>query len=78
MDKLKSKGQNQTGNQEISAEPIGANTIIYISLGVKVLVAQSCPTLGDPIHCILLGSFVHGIFPGKNTGVGSHTLLQGI
>ena len=24
------------------------------------------------------GSFVHGIFPGKNTGVGCHFLLQGI
>ena len=24
------------------------------------------------------GSSVHGIFPGKNTGVGCHFLLQGI
>ena len=44
---------------------------------VEVLVALSCPTLCD-----------HGLqstrilwpwdFPGKNTGVGSHSLLQGI
>ena len=24
------------------------------------------------------GSSVHGIFPGKNTGIGCHPLLQGI
>ena len=39
----------------------------------KVKVAQSCPTLCDP----------HGLYrpwnsPGQNTGVGSHSLLQGI
>ena len=28
---------------------------------VKVLVAQSCPPLCDPIDCSLLGSSVHGI-----------------
>ena len=89
-------------------------------------VAQSCPTLCDPMDCSPSGSSVHGIFqarvlewgacaikstwkwkservsrsvvsdslwphglgptrllcpfsfPGKNTGVGSHSLLQGI
>ena len=39
---------------------------------VKVKVAQSCPTLGDP----------HGLYspwdsPGQNTEVGSLSLLQG-
>ena len=43
-----------------------------------VLAAQSCPTLCDPIDCSLPGSSVHGIFPGKNTGVGCHSLLQEI
>ena len=28
---------------------------------VKVLVAQSCPTLGNPMDCSLPGFFVHGI-----------------
>ena len=28
-------------------------------------VAQSCPTLSDPMDCILLGSSVHGIFQAK-------------
>ena len=39
-------------------------------------VAQSRLTPGDPMGCSLPGSSVHGIFPGKNTGVGCHFLLQ--
>ena len=31
-----------------------------------------------PMNCSPPGSSVHGIFPGKNTGVGSHSLFQGI
>ena len=44
------------------------------------LVAQSCLTLCDPMNmdCNLPGSSVHGDSPGKNTGVGCYTLLQGI
>ena len=42
------------------------------------LVTQSCPTLCDPMDCSPPGSSVHGDSPGKNTGVGCHTLLQGI
>ena len=45
---------------------------------VLCLVAQSCPTLCDPIDCSQPGSPVHGDCPGKNTGVGCHALLQGI
>ena len=45
---------------------------------IVVLVAQSCLTLCDPMDCSLLGFSVYGIFPGKNTGVGHHSLLQGI
>ena len=41
-------------------------------------VAQSCPTLCDPMDCSLPGFSVRGIFPGKSTGVGCHFLLQGI
>ena len=44
--------------------------------GMKVLVAQSCLTLFT--DCNLPGSSVHGDFPGKNTGVGCHALLQRI
>ena len=48
-------------------------------------VAQSCPTLSDPMDCSLPGSSAYGIFqarllrpwdfPGKSTGVGCHCLL---
>ena len=32
----------------------------------------------DPMDHSLPGSYVHADSPGKNTGVGSHSLLQGI
>ena len=38
-------------------------------------VAQSCPTLSDPMDCSLPGPSIHGIFPGKSTGVGCHCLV---
>ena len=40
-------------------------------------VAQSCPTLCNPMDCSLPGSSVHGIFHAS-TGVGRHFLLQGV
>ena len=43
-----------------------------------MLVAQSGLTLCDPMDCNPPGSSVHWDFPGKNTGVGCHFLLQGI
>ena len=42
------------------------------------LVAQSCPTLCDPMDCSPSGFSVHEDSPGKNTGVGCCALLQGI
>ena len=42
------------------------------------LVAQSCPTLCDPMDCSPPGSSVHGDSSGKNTGVDCQALLQGI
>ena len=41
-------------------------------------VAKSCPTLCDPVDCSRPGSSVHEVFPGKDTRVGCHSLLQGI
>ena len=38
----------------------------------------SCVWLCDSMDCSPPGSSVHGIFPGKNTGVGCHFLLQGV
>ena len=42
------------------------------------LVAQSCPTLCDPMVCSLPSSSIRGDSPGKNTGEGCHAFLQGI
>ena len=44
---------------------------------VEVSVTQLCLTLCDPMDCSPPGSSVHEIL-GKNTGVGCHSLLQGI
>ena len=60
--------------------------IIYLNHNHCCLVTQLCPTLCDPMVLGYLsismdysppGSSVHGIFSGKNTGVGCHFLLQG-
>ena len=56
----------------LPSEPPGKP--IYISL-YFCLVAQSCLTLCNPIHCSPPGSSVQGDSPGKNTGVGCHALL---
>ena len=44
-----------------------------------LLVAQSCPTLCDPMDCRQPTRLIcPGDYPGKNTAVGCHFLLQGI
>ena len=46
---------------------------------MKVKVTQSCLTLCDPMDCIGVTEFSHGLnSPGQNTGVGSRSPLQGI
>ena len=40
-------------------------------------VTRSCPTLCDPVDCSLPDFSVHGIFSGKNTGMGCHFLSRG-
>ena len=42
------------------------------------LLAQSCPTLCNPMDCSPPGSSVHGDSPGKNTAVVCYALLQEI
>ena len=42
---------------------------------MKVKVAQSCPTLCNPMDC---GLYSPWNSPGQNTGVGSLPLLQGV
>ena len=47
---------------------------LSLSLFSRSVVSNSC----DPMDFSPPGSSVHGDFPGKNTGVGCHFLLQGI
>ena len=49
----------------------------FSSLSQWSEVAQPCATLCNLMDCSLPGSSVHGIFPGKSTGVGSLSLLPG-
>ena len=58
----------------------GVDIVVDKSLKCTILylVAQSCLTLCDPMDCSLPGSSVLRDFPGKNTGVDCHFLLQGI
>ena len=56
----------------------GENSMIRATkmlCSVSCLVTQLCPTLCDPMDCSPLGSSVHRDSPGKNIGVGCHTLL---
>ena len=52
-------------------------TIFFFIINM-CLVTQSCPTLCNQMDCSPAGSSVHGDSPGKNSGVGSLSLLQGI
>ena len=54
-----------------------SNLWAHCYCAVLCLVAQSCPTLCDPMDCSSPGCSVHGDSPSKNTGVGYHALLQG-
>ena len=49
----------------LPSEPPGKSMRRHSSLKVKVLVAQSCPTLRDPMDCSPPGSSVHEIFQAR-------------
>ena len=49
---------------------------LFLSYSVVVIVPQSCPAFCNPVDCTRL--LCPWDSPGKNTGVGSHSLLQGI
>ena len=66
---------NVAGRNQIA---VGWDTKLVLSVCCAVLIiAQSCPTLYDPIN-YRSGSSVHGILQVKNMGVACHALLQGI
>ena len=80
-------GRRLLGNSIPKLQRLYGCPLYYVSLcvcecvcvcAVLCLVAQSCPTLCNPMDCSLPGSTVHGDSLGKNTGVGCHALFQGI
>ena len=52
--------------------------MVSVCVKVKVLFAQWCLILCEPMEWSLPGSSVHGISLSKNTGAGCHFLLHGI
>ena len=69
----------ETNNSNDNAQSLPSTIYITCILSeVKWKVAQSCPTLWDPMDCSLPGPSVQWNSPSQNTGVGSHFLLQGI
>ena len=68
---MRKKWNNKTQNQRGNLKPEEAASVLaaLVEGGVCVCVAQSHPTLWDPMDHSLPGYSVHGIFPGKDTGV---------
>ena len=50
----------------------------YVFIHCMSVRTQSCLTFCNPVDYSLRGFSVHAVFPGKNTGMGCHFLLQGI
>ena len=70
-------------NAESVCPIMGFSPGVLISLVCCCLVAKSCPTLWEPLTARTLGKLTARLlctwdFPGKDTGVGCHFLLQGI
>ena len=63
-------------------KPVRQHTAYFKSLSLEVkcelLAAQSCPTLCNPVDCSPPRLLCPWDFPGKDTGVDCHFLLQGI
>ena len=83
LHRLKSPaGYSSWGHRELDTTE-RLNTLLVIiqeqikGKGPTCLVTQSCSTLCDPLDSSPPGSSVYADFPGKNTGVGCHALLQG-
>ena len=53
-------------------------SVLFLTMACCCLVAMLCGALCDPHALWPTGPLCPGDFPGKDTGVGSHFLLQGI
>ena len=68
------EGASELGDRGSDSFP--SHCIILACLCAKSL--QLCPIFCNPMDYSPPGSTVHADSPGKNTGVGCHSLLQGI
>ena len=69
--------QHHKSSERCISKPQWGITSHLTECAVLCLVAQLCLTLCDLMDCSPPCPFVHGDFPGKNTGVGFQALLQG-
>ena len=72
---MRRKGKHPP-NEESRSNPCTGH-LYYVSRNV-MLVTQSYPTLWDPTDCSPRRLLCPWNSPGQDTGVGSHSLLQGI
>ena len=68
------KGNKQNGGEYIW----GCLYKLYIYICTAHLLSWVWLLAASPMDCSRPASSVHGIFPGKNTGMGCHFFLQGI
>ena len=71
---LKKQESSRKTSAAAAAAGVGCHSLLQcMKVKSEREVAQSCPTLSDPVDCCLPGPWD---FPGKSTGVGCHCLLQ--
>ena len=76
--KRKSRARLPRGMQSWFLPWITAMKALSTPTGTEVDLLWRCCYCCCPVNRVVSGSSVHGISPGKNTGVGCHFLLQGI
>ena len=75
-------GEQKTADREAKKTATDLMTIKDVCVCVCVcarvcLVAESCPTLCDPLDCSLPGSYYPWDFPGKHTGMVAVSFSRG-
>ena len=74
---MKQQTSSKLGQEYVKAVYCHPANLTYMYRGcLHAKLLHLCPTLCSPMDCSLPGSSVHGDFPGKNTEVGCHALLQ--
>ena len=76
--KRKSRARLPRGMQSWFLPWITAMKALSTPTGTEVDLLWRCCYCCCPVNRVVSGSSVHGISPGKNTGVGCHFLLQGV